>query len=187
MQSNKVPVVSPSNVNGLITRLLKQDKRLLNLAVRGEISNLKISSTGHCFFSLSDGVSKLSAAVWKSNLSRLEDKLCEGANVICYGCISTYENAGTYSLSVNDISSDGEGEQAAARDKLVEKLKSEGLFARKRKLPVFPKKISVVTSPTGAVVHDIEKTIQNRFPCVKMLVIPAVVQGEGANFIVEWS
>ena len=180
MELNKPIVVTPSNVNGLISRILKGEKRLANIAVRGEITNLRYSSTGHCFFSISDGVSKLSAAVWKSNLGSLKVKPEENKSVVCYGGISTYENAGTYCLSCYNIELEGEGEQAASRDKLVEKLKAEGLFAQKRPLPAFPKKIAVITSPTGAVVHDIEKTLQNRFPCVKMLVIPAVVQGENA-------
>ncbi|MCH5203345.1 MAG: exodeoxyribonuclease VII large subunit [Oscillospiraceae bacterium] len=180
MHNNKTLVVTPSNVNGLITRLLKQDARLMNLSVRGEITNLKISSAGHCFFSLSDGVSKLSAAVWRNNFERLKITLEDGLGVICRGSISTYESAGTYNLVCSDIEIEGEGEQSKALDELVKKLKAEGVFDRKRPLPEFPKTIAVVTSPTGAVVHDIEKTLGNRFPCVKMLVIPAVVQGESA-------
>lgn len=180
MQSNRTLVVTPSNVNGLITRLLKQDARLLNLSVRGEITNLKFSSAGHCFFSLSDGVSKLSAAVWRNSFERLKIKLEEGLSVICRGSISTYESAGTYNLVCSDIEIEGEGEQSAALDELVKKLKAQGVFDRKRPLPEFPGTIAVVTSPTGAVVHDIEKTLENRFPCVKMLIIPAVVQGESA-------
>ena len=180
MQNSKTFVVTPSNVNGLISRLLKQDARLLNLSVRGEITNLKIASSGHCYFSLSDGASKLSAAIWRNNFERLKIKLEEGLSVICHGSISVYEPGGTYSLSCVDVEVEGEGEQSAALDELVKKLKAEGIFDRKRPLPEFPGTIAVVTSPTGAVVHDIEKTLKNRFPCVKMLVIPAVVQGEDA-------
>lgn len=182
MQNNKTLVVSPSNVNALITRLIRQDARLLNIAVRGEITNLKLSAAGHCFFSLSDGVSRISAAVWKSSLGRLKIRLEEGISVICYGSISTYESAGTYNLVCSDIVADGAGEQSAALDELVKRLKAEGVFDKKRPLPEFPKKIAVVTSPNGAVVHDIEKTLQNRFPCVKMLVIPTVVQGDSAPY-----
>lgn len=180
MQNAKELVVTPSNVNGLISRLLKNDKRLMSLAVRGEITNLKFSSAGHCFFSLSDNSSKLNAVIWSNNFDRIGSEIEEGMSVICRGTISVYENAGTYSLVCNEVESDGNGEQSAALDELVKKLKAEGIFDRKRPLPEFPKKIAVVTSPTGAVVHDIEKTLNRRFPCVKMLVVPAAVQGEGA-------
>ena len=181
MHNNKTFVVTPSNVNGLIARLIKQDARLLRLSVKGEITNLKIASSGHCYFSLSDGASKLSAAIWKNNLGALKIKLEEGLSVICHGSLSVYEPGGTYSLSCVDVEVEGEGEQSAALDELVKKLKAEGVFDRKRPLPEFPKTVAVITSPTGAVVHDIERTLENRFPCVKMLVIPAVVQGEGAS------
>ena len=180
MQNNNTLVVTPSNVNGLIARLLKQDARLLSLSVRGEITNLRVASSGHCFFSLSDGASKLSASIWKSNFQRLKVDICEGMTVVCRGSISVYEPSGTYSLICSDIETEGEGEQSAALGELVKKLKTEGLFERKRPLPEFPKTIAVITSPTGAVVHDIEKTLKNRFPCVKMLVIPTIVQGENA-------
>lgn len=180
MQNAKKLVVTPSNVNGLISRLLKNEKKLINLSVRGEVTNLKFSSAGHCYFTLSDNISKLGAIIWSYNFDRIGSEISEGNNVICNGTVSVYEPNGTYSLVCDEVESDGEGEQSAALDELVKKLKAEGFFDRKRPLPEFPKKIAVVTSPTGAVVHDIERTLNGRFPCVKMLVVPAAVQGEDA-------
>ena len=180
MQNTKELVVTPSNVNYLVSSLLEKDKRLMSLSVRGEITNLKFSAAGHCYFSLSDKTSKLSAIIWNRTFSRIGAEIEEGKSVICKGTISVYENGGTYSLVCNEVETEGSGEQSAALDELVKKLKAEGIFGRKRPLPKYPKKIAVVTSPTGAVVHDIEKTLEGRFPCVKMLVVPAVVQGEDA-------
>lgn len=180
MENAKEIVVTPSNVNGLISRLVKNEQRLVNLAVRGEITSLKFSSAGHCYFNLSDKSSKLSVIIWSRVFSRIGAEIEEGKSVICKGAVSVYETSGTYSLVCNEVITDGDGEQSVALDELVKKLKSEGVFDRKRPLPEFPKKIAVVTSPTGAVVHDIETTLEGRFPCVKMFVVPAVVQGGDA-------
>ncbi len=176
----KPPVVTPSNVNSLVSQLLKSDSRLLNLAVRGEITKITYSSAGHIYFTLTDGTSKLSVNVWKYVADRLKVKPEDKKKVVCKGSISVYEPNGTYSLICSDIEVEGAGEQAEKLRELAEKLKKEGVFDKKRQLPEYPKKIAVVTSPTGAVVHDIEKTLAQRFPCVKMVVIPAVVQGENA-------
>lgn len=180
MENAKEIVVTPSNVNSLVSRLLENDKRLMSLSVRGEITNLRLSPAGHCYFSISDKASKLSAVIWSRVYSRIGVELEEGKSVICKGNISVYGPSGTYSLVCSEVKTDGDGEQSVALEELVKKLKAEGIFDRKRPLPKFPKKIAVVTSPTGAVVHDIEKTLRGRFPCVKMLVVPASVQGEGA-------
>ncbi len=180
MPNAKELVVTPSNVNGLISRLLKNEQRLVNLAVRGEITSLKFSSAGHCYFNLSDKSSKLGVIIWNRVYSGLGVKLEEGKSVICKGTVSVYEASGTYSLVCSEVLTEGNGEQSEALEELVKKLKAEGIFDRKRPLPEFPKKIAVVTSPAGAVVHDIEKTLESRFPCVKMLVVPAAVQGDSA-------
>lgn len=180
MQNNNTLVVTPSNVNGLIKRLIGSEKKLSDVAVRGEITNLRVASSGHCYFSLSDGVSKLNAAVWKNNYARLKEKLEEGLSVICRGNVTVYEEGGTYSLSCIDVSVEGEGAQSAALEELAKKLRAEGFLDRKRPLPEFPQTVAVITSPSGAAVHDIEETLRGRYPFVKMLVIPSVVQGENA-------
>lgn len=177
---NKPPIVTPSNVNSLVSRLLKGDSRLINLAVRGEITKVTYSPAGHIYFSLIDERARLSVIVWKDDARRLKVQPEEKKKVVCRGSINVYETGGTYSLVCTDIEVEGAGEQAEKLRELAEKLKKEGVFDKKRQLPEYPKKIAVVTSPTGAVVHDIEKTLAERFPCVKMVVIPAVVQGENA-------
>ncbi len=174
--------VSVSQVNGYIGRVLRSDPILGNIAVVGEIANLKYHTTGHIYFSLKDESSKLQCFLPASYAARLRYGLDEGMEVTAYGTVSVFERGGSYSLNVREIEVSGLGNLALAFRAMKERLEREGLFDPKYKKPIprFPKRIAVVTSPTGAAVRDLIKVIRGRNPFVDILVWPALVQGPDA-------
>ncbi|MBE6028596.1 MAG: exodeoxyribonuclease VII large subunit [Clostridiales bacterium] len=169
-------------LNNYIGRVLKTDPILGNVSVIGEISNLKFHSSGHVYFSLKDETSKVNCFLAASNLERITCPMEEGMEIIASGYISVYERGGYYSLNIRDVEVNGEGQLAVQFEKLKAKLEKEGLFAaeNKKPLPVFPSKIAVVTSETGAAVRDIIRTIKNKNDYVDILVYPVLVQGPAA-------
>ena len=169
-------------LNNYIGRVLKTDPILGNVSVIGEISNLKFHSSGHVYFSLKDETSKVNCFLAASNLERITCPMEEGMEIIASGYISVYERGGYYSLNIRDIEVNGEGQLAIQFEKLKAKLEKEGLFAveNKKPLPVFPSKIAVVTSETGAAVRDIIRTIKNKNDYVDILIYPVLVQGPAA-------
>ena len=150
--------------------------------VRGEISGLKLATSGHAYFTLKDDRATLRAACWKGAYRLLKFKPKDGAEVIVRGRIEVYEPRGEYQLIVESIEPVGAGALQAAFEKLKTKLAAEGLFeaARKRPLPRMPRRIGVVTSPTGAVIRDILHVIERRFPGLHIRLFPALVQGKDA-------
>ena len=174
--------VSVSQLNRYISRVLATDPVLSSLCVTGEISGLKRHSSGHWYFDLKDEKSRIRCFLHAARAARLRYEIDEGMEVLAFGCINVYEPGGYYSLNVTDIQLQGEGALAAAFEKLKAKLSAEGLFdiSHKRPLPTFPKRIGVVTSPTGAAVRDIITTVKRRDPLVSILLYPASVQGEGS-------
>ena len=150
--------------------------------VAGEVSNYKRSASGHIYLTLKDAGSSLSAALWKSFADRLKFELKDGLQVVCRGRIDVYPPRGGYQLIVDQVEPKGKGALQLAFEQLKEKLRAEGLFEpeRKKKLPLLPKTIGVVTSPTGAALIDILRTIDRRFAKVRIVIYPARVQGEGA-------
>ncbi len=174
--------VSVSQLNAYIRRVLGTDPLLGDLAVRGEISNLKFHSSGHVYFSLKDSGAKINCFLPADRLSLLEQRPEEGLAVVIFGYVSVYEKGGYYSLNVRQMRAEGQGDLSRAFEALKQKLKAEGLFdtAHKKKLPAHPKRIAVLTSPTGAAVHDIIRTVRLRSPLVDLLVYPCPVQGPGA-------
>ena len=174
--------ITVSQLNRYIGRILSTDALLMNVAVSGEISRITRNQSGHWYFDLKDSTSRIRCFLAASRVPRLRFEIDEGMEVVVYGNISVYEAGGSYSVSVADIQPVGEGALAAAFEKLNRKLEAEGLFdeAHKRALPRFPKKIGVVTSPTGAAIKDIVTTIRRRYPFVDILLYPAKVQGEGS-------
>ena len=169
-------------LNNYIGRVLKTDPILANVSVIGEISNLKFHSSGHVYFSLKDESSKINCFLAASNLERITCPLEEGMEIVASGYISVYERGGYYSLNIRDIEVNGEGQLAVQFEKLKAKLEKEGLFSaeHKKTLPVFPSKVAVVTSETGAAVRDIIRTIKNKNDYVDILVYPVLVQGPAA-------
>lgn len=179
--TSRVPVVTVSQVNRVAEMLINGDKRLGNVAVRGEISNFKDHyMSGHLYFTLKDGASQLSCMMFSDRAAGLAFTPENGDKVICRGAVRVYAKNGVYQLYCSEMSRDGEGEQAAALEELKKKLHAEGLFSRKRPLPAMPKKIAVITAPDSAAVRDIMTVIGRRYPIATLVVIPTLVQGEYA-------
>ncbi len=151
--------------------------------VEGEISNLKRADSGHIYFSLKDESAQIQATVWKSDARRLKFKPQDGMHVVARGSVRVYPPRGSYQVSVQVLEPLGKGSLAQAFEELKERLEKEGLFApeRKRPLPLLPRRIGVVTSPTGAVIRDILRVLRRRYANLDVLLYPARVQGEGAS------
>ena len=174
--------VSVSQLNSYIRRVLATDPILANLSVQGEISNLTKHSAGHWYFALKDETSRISCFLPRERIPSLRYDISEGMEIVVYGSLSVYERGGSYSVYVRDIDVQGEGSLKIAFENLKRKLEAEGLFdpSVKRPIPQFPERIGVLTSPTGAAVHDIITTVRRRNPLVDVLVYPCLVQGPDA-------
>ncbi len=180
--------VKVSQLNSYIKRILQTDPILGNISVVGEVSNLKFHGSGHVYFSLKDEKSRINCFLPSERADKITCALQEGTEIIAHGYIYLYERGGSYSLNVKDIEAAGQGELAAAFEKLKQKLSVEGLFdpMHKKPIPAFPRKVAVVTSETGAAVRDILKIIQKKNDCVDVLIYPVLVQGpEAAREIAE--
>ncbi len=150
--------------------------------VEGEVSGYKKAASGHVFFSLKDEKSVIKAVMWQSTARKILFELKDGLKVVCRGKVSVYEPRGDYQLYVDLVEPKGKGALQLAFEQLKAKLKAEGLFeeARKRKLPLRPKTIGIVTSPTGAAIRDILRILERRYARLHVVIYPARVQGEGA-------
>ena len=150
--------------------------------VEGEVSGYKKAASGHVFFSLKDEKSVIKAVMWQSTARKILFELKDGLKVVCRGKVSVYEPRGDYQLYVDLVEPKGKGALQLAFEQLKAKLKAEGLFeeARKRKLPLRPTTIGVVTSPTGAAIRDILRILERRYARLHVVIYPARVQGEGA-------
>jgi exodeoxyribonuclease VII large subunit len=177
-QSGKIYTVTE------ITRLIKQtlENAFPLIWVEGEISDLKRPHSGHLYFSLKDVTCKLGAVLWRGVAQRVPFRLENGLKVVCRGQINVYEPQGRYQLMVDGVEPKGKGALQLAFEQLKEKLNKEGLFDPhvKKKLPLLPKKVGVVTSPSGAAIVDIVRTLERRFAKLHILIYPVRVQGEGA-------
>ncbi len=167
-----------------LTRRLKEslESSFDRVAVAGEISDLTVSTAGHIYLTLKDEDSQIRATIWKPVAQRLKFELKDGLEIICRGAIQLYPPRGTYQLNVMQLEPVGIGAQQLAFQQLFQKLKAEGLFdARHKKLlPTYARRIGIVTSPTGAAIHDILQVIHRRWRDVDLLVFPSQVQGEAA-------
>jgi len=174
-----VKTLSVSGLNSYIKKIVDNDFILNNSSVRGEISNLKLHSSGHMYFSLKDTLSKINCVMFKGNVSKLILKPENGMNVIVKGRISVYEKEGSYQLYCENMELEGMGELFIAYEKLKSKLEMEGLFkvSHKRPLPRYANKLGVITSPTGAAIQDIINVAKRRNSGVDILLYPAKVQG----------
>ena len=170
-----------------VTALNRQVKRLLevnynSVKVEGELSNVVKPRSGHYYFTLKDEGAQIRCAMFRSRADTLKFTPKDGDHVRVRGRISLYEPRGDYQLVVDAMHAAGEGALQLAFEQLKQKLYAQGLFeeTRKKALPTLPKRIGVVTSPTGAAIRDILTVLQRRFPAVPVILIPAMVQGEGA-------
>jgi exodeoxyribonuclease VII large subunit len=158
------------------------ETEFVDVWVEGEISNLKIATSGHWYFSLKDEQAQVRAVAWKTDARLIRFRPQDGMKVLARGQLRVYPPRGEYQISVQVLEPLGKGSLQQAFEELKEKLEGEGLFdpARKRPLPMLPRRIGVVTSPTGAVLRDILRVLRSRYPNLEVLVYPALVQGEGA-------
>ena len=156
--------------------------RFLDIRVRGEVSNLKISGAGHAYFTLKDEDACITAVLFRNEARRLKFKLQNGQSLVARGSLDVYEAKGEYQLVCEVVEPVGAGALQIAFEQLKSRLHAEGLFAegRKRKLPFLPRRIAVVTSPSGAAVHDFLRVLHRRFPNLPVLIVPVRVQGDGA-------
>ncbi|HUI66298.1 MAG TPA: exodeoxyribonuclease VII large subunit [Bacteroidota bacterium] len=171
-----------------VTELTRRIKQVLELgfpqlSVQGEVSNLKHHSSGHVYFTLKDEGAQLSCVLWRSRAASMRFLPEDGLKIVAGGRLSVYEVRGSYQLDVQSIRPVGAGELQAAFERLKKKLAEEGLFkeARKRPLPRFPLRIGLITSPTGAVLHDMMNVFRRRFPSLEVILSAVRVQGAGAS------
>lgn len=174
--------LSVTQINNYIKVLFSSDDLLKKIYVKGEISNFKHHYSGHMYFTLKDDNSKIKCVMFKSAGYHLKFTPEDGMNVIVKGEVSIYERDGQYQLYVESISPDGIGALYIAFEQLKKKLQENGYFDdyRKKRIPKFPSKIGVVTSSTGAAIKDILNIIKRRYPLASILIVPVLVQGEGA-------
>ena len=178
----KIKVLSVSEVNNYLKRVVDNDFILNNLSVKGEISNLTYHSCGQIYFSIKDNSGKLSCIMFRSQAEKLTFVLEEGAEVVISGRLSVYTQSGSVQLYCNSIERAGIGKLYFEFEKLKEKLSKKGYFDEKHKkpIPTFVKRIGVVTSETGAVFRDIINVTRRRNSMVDIVLYPAKVQGENA-------
>lgn len=175
-------VYSVSQVNKLIKALVEGERRFANIQVRGEISNFKRYSSGHCYFTLKDAGGVLKAVMFKTAARTLRFEPQNGDTVIAVGRISIYERDGVYQLYTDLMIPEGTGDLMLAFEQLKQKLLNEGLFdeSRKKQLPVNPKTVGIITSPSGAAVRDLITVSRRRNKGIKLLLYPVRVQGKEA-------
>lgn len=150
--------------------------------VRGEVGRVTYASSGHVYFTLKDEGAVVPCAIWRSTASRLRFRVEEGQALLVSGGIDVYAPRGSYSLIVRRAEPVGEGELRLAFEQLRRRLEAEGLFeeGRKRPLPLLPRRVAIITSPTGAAVRDLVTVMQRRLPGIQLLLVPVRVQGDGA-------
>lgn len=171
-----------SDLNTYIKSIFDENPYLKKVYLRGEISNFKNHTRGHLYFTLKDDTSRISAVMFYSSAISLNFVPEDGMNVLVEGRISCYPAQGTYQIYVDKMEPDGLGNLYIEFEKLKEKLAKEGLFSEEHKKPIpkIPKRIGVITAPTGAAIRDIISTIKRRFPITEVILFPALVQGESA-------
>jgi exodeoxyribonuclease VII large subunit len=176
------PAFPIKDITHYIRQLLESDDILRDLWVLGEVSNLKYHSSGHIYFTLKDESAALNCAIWRSSAARIKLTLREGMAIEAHGSIGVYEKSGQYQLYVDAVRLAGEGRLYQEYLRLKARLEAEGLFdqERKRPIPARPRLIGIVTSPTGAALHDMLNTLQRRYPLVEVLLAPTSVQGDAA-------
>ena len=171
-----------SDLNDYIKVMFDENSFLRKIYLKGEISNFKNHTRGHLYFTLKDDTSRISAVMFYNNTLHLGFKPEDGMNVLVEGRISCYPAQGTYQIYVEKMELDGLGNLFIEYEKLKKKLANEGLFDSKykKKIPKYPKKIGIITAPTGAAIKDILSTIKRRFPICETILFPSLVQGASA-------
>ena len=173
-------VFSVSQITDLIKEILETSFR--TITIEGEISNWRPSAAGHIYFTLKDNAAQIKAVIFRGAAMKLNFRPKDGDKVRCTGSLSVYAPQGNYQIIVNTMEIAGAGNILQMLEERKRKLAAEGLFdeARKKPLPLMPKTIGVVTSPTGAAIRDILNVTKRRNPGMNIIVLPAIVQGDGA-------
>jgi exodeoxyribonuclease VII large subunit len=175
--------ISVSELTQRLKQILEDSPQFQGCWIKGEISNFKHHSSGHMYFSLKDDRSKIRCVMFAGYNRLVKFKPKDGDHVLVRGYLSVYERDGQVQLYIQEMQPDGVGSLYLAFEQLKEKLSKEGLFdpVNKKPLPLYPRVIGVITSPTGAVIRDILTTIKRRYPLVDILIVPVPVQGESAS------
>ncbi|MBA7682581.1 Exodeoxyribonuclease 7 large subunit [subsurface metagenome] len=178
---NRTKIYTVSQVNTLIKGILENNLPS-RLAITGEITNWSIARSGHAYFDLKDENALLPCVMWKSKLDRIKFEPANGLAVIAKGYIDVYSPHGKYQFYAESMQPAGVGALQLAFEQMVKRLEAEGLFEEKYKkpLPAYPERIGILTSESGAAVHDIKDSIHNRWPPAGLFLYPVPVQGEGA-------
>ena len=171
--------ITVSELNAHIKGLLDSDLLLGSLAVRGELSNYKVYSSGHHYFTLKDAESSLKCVMFRSSASRIRFRPENGMGVTAVGSVSVYPRDGVYQLYCSELIPTGMGDLYLAFEQLKVRLSKEGLFdpSHKKPLPAYPKRIAVITSGSGAAVRDIIRVLGHRWPDTEVVILPVRVQG----------
>lgn len=175
-------ILAVSEVNQFIKQIIEDEPLLSSILVRGEISNYKVYPSGHHYFTLKDGQSALRCVIFAGATRYLRFRPENGMKVVAAGKISVYPRDGAYQLYCTRLVSDGVGDLHIAFEQLKQKLYAQGLFApeHKKPLPLYPRRIAVITSPAGAAVHDMIRILRRRYPLSKVVLLPVRVQGAEA-------
>lgn len=176
-------ITTVTELNRYLKRSFDSNEILNDIWIKGEISNFKLHFSGHMYFTLKDEASQLKCVMFKSSASYLKFVPSDGMKVVCHGKITVFERDGSYQLYPDTMIPDGVGDLYVAYEKLKARLEQEGLFDTKHKkaIPSYPKRIGVVTSPTGAAVRDIINVLTRRCKRSEILIFPVQVQGDGAG------
>ena len=176
------PVFTVSDINQYIKALLNNDENLKFIYVKGEISNFKMASNGHFYFSLKDDKAMISAMMFSSYANKNAFTPKNGQEVVVFGSIDAYPGRGTYQIIVYQMQEVGAGQALLELEKLKKKLKEEGLFdaSRKRPINLYPKAIGVITAPNSAAIKDILFNLKRRYPIADVYVFYSAVQGDNA-------
>ena len=171
--------LSVTELNSYIKSRMDEDPRLLDVCVRGEISNYKVYPSGHHYFTLKDAESNLKCVMFKYSALKLRFRPDNGMCVTAFGRVGVYLRDGVYQLTCSALMPEGAGDLQVAFEQLKAKLSQEGLFdpAHKKPLPAFPKRIAIITSSAGAAVHDMIRILGQRWPMSKVILLPVRVQG----------
>lgn len=176
-------VRSVSEITNLLKRLIDKQPEFQNVWVQGEVSNYSRSGAGHVYFTLKEDNYQISVAIFRSHATRLKFLPKDGEEIIVQGQLSLYSTRGQYQIVGRNVEPVGIGALQRAYEELKQQLTNEGLFddSHKKPLPKFPRKIGVVTSPTGAAIQDILQQLRKRYPLAEVLLHPTLVQGDGAS------
>ncbi len=183
MTGQESKILTVTKLNELVKMLLDGSPLLSNVWVRGEISNFTSHSSGHLYFSLKDQTGRIMAVMFKREASKLFFKPENGMRVCIHGRVSVFPRDGTYQIYVSLMEPDGVGALYIAYEQLKRRLEAEGVFdsSVKKPLPKIPRRVGVITSPSGAAVRDIVNVMGRRFPYAEIVLYPSLVQGEGAE------